>query len=65
MKGQRVMVLDAYVNGGDAEGVILREGMSKETKGKYIVDIKEAILPVEAERLVDAEVYWRQKRLDK
>lgn len=60
--GQQVMVIGAYGNTSDGEGVIIKPSRIKEYAGKWLVDLGETILPVEPERLVDAQEYWDEKR---
>lgn len=60
--GQMVVVLQAHYGGANDYGTIVRKGEGKEYIGKWWVDLGFTQLPVEPERLVDAEQFWKQQR---
>ncbi len=61
-KGQKVMILNAHVNGTHGEGIVLRPSDSYGQLGKWVVLHEHMEMNIEPERLVDEEEYWQAYR---
>ncbi len=60
-RGQVVIVLKLFNLKEDGAATIVREVTTGRDKGKYIVDIANVgNMVIDAERLVDAEAYWKE-----
>lgn len=59
---QTVVVLHAQYGGYNECGTIVKKGQGPEYIGKWWVDLGYTHLPVEPERIIDAETFWKIER---